>query len=250
MNRTIKYFFVLLAVAFAGTTRAQQTADSTSVTKTTQSVARVIGGHEFVDLGLPSGLLWASTNVGAATPYEYGEYFAWGETSPKQKYSEENYKLCHAYTKMDHVEGMTKEVIDYLRYIPKDGKTTLSATDDVATVKWGKGCRMPSVLEIKELFENCTLDWEVGYHGVNGYLLTGPNGNTLFLPASGCYSVMPSDIGGKDTFVYFWSRSLFTRDYVKDPYMYAYNVMVLQSEISLGHSYRFFGMPVRPVADK
>ncbi len=252
MNRTIKVFTtLLLTVFFAATTHAQQNDPaSANPSKTSQPAAKVVNGHEYVDLGLPSGLLWARTNVGAATPYDDGDYFAWGETQPKDKYTEDNYKLCHTYDKMNHVEGMTKRVHDYLRYTPKDGKTTLGATDDVATVKWGKECRMPSLMEFKELFENCALDWKANYHGTNGYLLTGPNGNTLFMPASGCYSLGRSVIGGKGAVLYLWSSSLYTKEYERKPYEYAHIVMVLKSEISLGPNFRYDGLPVRPVANK
>ena len=89
---------------------------------------KVINGHKFVDLGLPSGLLWAETNVGASTPYADGDYYAWGETQTKSDYSWDTYKWGNSLTK----------------YNSSDGKTTLEASDDVATVKWGKESRMPS----------------------------------------------------------------------------------------------------------
>lgn len=245
------FFTMLLAVAFSVKALAQPN-DSVSVisTEATQPVAKVVNGHEFVDLGLPSGLLWARANVGAATPYDDGEYFAWGETQSKPKYTEDNYKLCRTYTKMNHVEGITTVLHDYLRYTPKDGKTTLASSDDVATQKWGDGCRLPSFLEFKELFENCVLDWKDDYHGAKGYLLTGPNGNTLFMPASGSYILGLSNVSGKGAGVYLWSRSLYMREYVKEPYKHAHIVMILQSQISLGHILRYNGLPVRPVANK
>lgn len=245
------FFTMLLAIAFAATTHAQQNdVASTNSPKAAQPAAKVINGHEFVDLGLPSGLLWARTNIGAATPYDDGDYFAWGETQPKSKYTEDNYKLCHTYDKMNHVEGITTRMHDYLRYTPKDGKTTLAPSDDVATVKWGKGCRMPSLLEFKELFENCVLEWKDDYHGTKGYLLTGANGNTLFMPASGSYILGQGVISGKGVGLYLWSSSLYTSEYERNPYEYAHIVMVLKSVISLGHNYRFYGLPVRPVANK
>ncbi len=251
MNRTINYFFAfLLTFAFATSLSAQQDTANGNHVAAKAPVAKVINGHEFVDLGLPSGLLWARTNVGAATPYEDGEYFAWGETEAKTKFTEDNYKLCHTYDKMNHVEGMTKRIHDYLRYTPKDGKTELAASDDVATVKWGKECRMPSFLEFKELFENCVLEWKDDYHGTKGYLLTGSNGNTLFLPASGSYMLGLNQVSGKGVTLNLWSRSLYTGGYENEPYKYASLVRVLKSRISLGHDFRFYGLPVRPVANK
>lgn len=252
MNRTIKVFMtLLLSVFFAATTHAQQNAPaSTNPSKTSQPAAKVISGHEFVDLGLPSGLLWARTNVGAATPYDGGDYFAWGEVQPKPKFTKDNYKLCQKTLKMNHVEGMTTAHYKYTRYTPQDGKTTLASSDDVATVKWGNGCRMPSLLEFKELFENCALDWKEDYHGTNGYLLTGPNGNTLFLPAAGSYILGMDNASSKGVGLYLWSNTLYTGEYEELPYEYAHILMVLKSRISLGHNFRFYGLPVRPVAQK
>ena len=130
---------------------------------------KVINGHKFVDLGLPSGLLWAETNVGAFAPYADGDYYAWGETETKSSYSWDTYKWGSSTTK----------------YNSSDGKTTLEASDDVATVKWGKECRMPSPAEFQELYNKCDWTWKSSYNGASGYLVTGPSGQTIFLPASG-----------------------------------------------------------------
>lgn len=97
----------------------------------TQPTYTIVNGHKFVDLGLPSGLLWARNNVGASTPYADGDYYAWGETQTKSSYSWDTYKWGSSPAK----------------YNSSDGKTTLEASDDVATVKWGKECRMPSRAE-------------------------------------------------------------------------------------------------------
>ena len=127
-------------------------------------------GHTFVDLGLPSGLLWADRNVGASQPAAYGDYFAWGETKPKTDYSEYTYKYG------SDSENPTK-------YNSKDGKTTLDSKDDAATANWGSKCRMPSRADFRELRNNCSWVWQSDYNGTSGYLVTGANGNYIFLPA-------------------------------------------------------------------
>ena len=120
---------------------------------------------EVVDLGL--SVKWASCNLGASTPTEFGGYYAWGETSTKDEYTEDTYtyydKSTNKYTDIGSEIGGTSY--------------------DAATVNLGKGWRMPSVGHLKELMM-CKHEW-TQVDGVNGYLFTGPNGNTLFLPAAG-----------------------------------------------------------------
>ena len=189
---------------------------------------KVINGHKFIDLGLPSGLLWAETNVGASTPYADGDYYAWGETETKSYYSSDTYKWGNSPTK----------------YKSSDGKTTLEASDDVATVKWGKECRMPSRAEFQELYNKCDWTWKSYNNGTSGYLVTGPSGQTIFLPASGYrYN------GGLSNHGYYgnyWSSSLDTS--------YAFYACTLY--FSSGNIYpsngnhRCDGRSVRPVAEK
>lgn len=93
----------------------------------------VINDHEYVDLGLPSGIKWASYNVGATNPEEYGCYYAWGETVEKANYSWSTYKWCNG-----SYDTMTKYCIDDY-YGKVDGKAVLDPDDDVAHVKWGEG---------------------------------------------------------------------------------------------------------------
>ena len=129
----------------------------------------IINNHKFVDLGLPSGLLWAETNVGAASSSDDGDYFAWGETASKSYCDIDSYKWADYNGRY------------YLtKYDFSDGKTTLDTEDDAATVNWGAPCRMPNSSEFQELYNKC--DW---LRLENGYLVTGPNGNTIFFPASG-----------------------------------------------------------------
>ena len=125
---------------------------------------------QYVDLGLPSGTKWATCNVGASKPEEYGDYFAWGEVTPKATYSWDNYKWGTE-------NNLTK-------YNAKDNKTILEPSDDAAIYNWGSNWRMPTDAEMSELRAHTTWQW-TSINGVNGLKLTGPNGNSIFLPAAG-----------------------------------------------------------------
>lgn len=135
-----------------------------------------------VDLGLPSGLKWASCNVGAEKPEDYGNYYAWGEVLPKENYSWATYKYANEASS----NKLTK-YCDNTKYGDNgftDNKTALDLEDDVAHVNWGGNWRMPTDDEWSEL-NNCTWTW-VTQNGVNGYLVASKtNGNSIFLPAAG-----------------------------------------------------------------
>ena len=158
--------------------------------------------HEYVDLGLPSGTKWATCNVGANTPEEYGDYFAWGETITKTAYEWGTYKYCNG----DHFK-LTKycSKAEYGNDGFVDALTTLEASDDAATANWGAGWRMPTYDEMVELKNVCTVSWTTN-NGVNGRLFTGPNGNSIFLPAAG----YPCDgeINDAGSYGYYWSSSI------------------------------------------
>ena len=169
-----------------------------------------------IDLGLPSGFKWASYNVGATAPEEYGGYYAWGETEEKNNYNWQGttYKYCDGNT-----NALTKYCIDS-NYGTVDGKTKLDADDDVATVLWGGEWRMPTIEEQEELLNYCNWEW-TSLYGVNGYSVTGPNGNSIFLPAAGYYNDTELRDCGEDgyywssnTGIYYYARYLmFIRDY-------------------------------------
>ena len=129
-----------------------------------------------VDLGL--SVKWASCNIGATKSEEYGKYYAWGETEEKSDYSWATYKWCDG-TKT----SLTKYCTDRF-YGLIDDKLILEPEDDVARVKWGGNWRIPTTHEISELLDSCTWEW-VTNNGVEGQLVTGPNGNSIFLPAAG-----------------------------------------------------------------
>ena len=125
-----------------------------------------------VDLGLPSGIKWANYNVGATKPEEYGGYYAWGEISPKYSYIESNsvtYGLSYSELKSRSIIG-------------SDGN--LTAEYDAARANWGGDWRMPTTSEQRELFNKCSWQW-TSLNGVKGYRVTGPNGNSIFVPAAG-----------------------------------------------------------------
>lgn len=192
--------------------------------------------HEYVDLGLPSGTLWATCNVGANAPEEYGDYFAWGETAPKEVYSWETYKWC----KGSH-DTMTKYCTqnDFGFNGFTDGKTELDPNDDAATANWGSSARMPSIEQIQELMESCTWKWTTR-NGVYGELGTGPNGNTIFLPAA---SERHNDsFGTPGHNGYYWSRSSYSK-HVQG----AYFLFFYQFGMYCDGDERFLGRTVRAV---
>jgi hypothetical protein len=160
--------------------------------------------HAYVDLGLPSGLLWATCNVGADTPEGYGDHFAWGETQPKDTYNWSNYQHCNGdpYTLTKYCN---KSYYGYNGFT--DNLTTLLPEDDAATANWGEGWRMPTEEEWLEMRNNTTRTWTT-QNGVNGFLFTATNGNSLFLPAAGYRWDDELDYAGDRS--YYWSSSLFT----------------------------------------
>ena len=193
-------------------------------------------GYEWVDLGLPSGLKWATCNVGATTPEEYGDYFAWGEVEPKTTYYWSTYKYC-----VDDYDNLTKYCTDssYGKDGFTDSKTVLDLEDDAATANWGGAWRMPTKAEQDELRNNCTWDWTT-QNGVNGYKVTGPNGNSIFLPAAGyMYEGTLYNAGSNG---YYWSSSLYT-DFPKC----AYTVYFHSFNVGWNYDGRGYGLSVRPV---
>ena len=155
--------------------------------------------HEYVDLGLPSGTLWATCNIGATIPEDMGDYFAWGETAPKEVYDMDNYKWYNSSS-----DKLTKYCTDD-KYGTVDNKTELLPEDDAAYVNWGPMWRMPTLDQQQELIERCTWQW-VEKNGVYGRLVTGPNGNTLFLPAADYRG--DNSLNNVQSIGAYWSRTL------------------------------------------
>ena len=191
----------------------------------------IISGPQAVDLGL--SVKWASCNVGATKPEEYGDYFAWGEVKPKSVYDWSTYKYCNG-----SANTLTK-YNSYSSYGRVDNKSTLEAQDDAATANWGGAWRMPSKAEQDELRTKCKWVWTT-LNGVNGYKVTGPNGNSIFLPAAGYMN--GSSLFNAGSFGDYWSSSLRT----DSPYG-AYNVLFFSDYVDWGSNYRYYGLSVRPV---
>ena len=188
MKKTIRLMAMLAVGAALLTTACGKDENTNDPTPDTPTVA-------WVDLGLPSGLLWAECNLGAAKPEEYGDYYAWGETSPKEVYTWSTYKYCTV-----DAEGALATLTKYNTssdYGTVDNQTTLHAPDDAATAKLGNGARMPTADEWRELIANTTSEW-TQENGVYGRKLTAPNGKSLFLPAAGINS--SSDYSGSNGF--------------------------------------------------
>ena len=200
----------------------------------------------YVDLGLPSGTLWATCNVGASAPEEFGDYFAWGETDPKDYYDWSTYKWCNGE------EGtLTKYCNDsslgYNGFV--DNKTELDSEDDAACAHYPGG-RMPSWEQIQELCDSCTWQY-TKLNGVKGMLVTGPNGNTMFLPSASFRDDSPDgyvSLGG-----FYWSRTLVPYDSNSSVglgiYLRAESIGRQLDVWCTTYDYRYVGFTVRAVLD-
>ena len=192
--------------------------------------------HTYVDLGLPSGTLWATCNVGAETPEGYGDYYAWAETQPKDTYNWSTYQYCNgnSSTLTKYCDNSSTGYNGYT-----DTLTILQPEDDAATANWGPEWRTPTREEWQELYQNTFHRWTT-QNGVYGRLFTATNGNTLFLPAAGCYneSVL-YDLRSKG---YYWSSSLGT----SGPY-YAWYFFFTSANGNMFGNRRYYGQSVRPV---
>ena len=193
-------------------------------------------GHDYVDLGLPSGTLWATCNVGATTPEGYGDYFAWGEIETKEVYNWETYKYCN---------GGYNQLTRYCPYADYGYKgmvhdrTVLYDMDDAALSEWGTGWRMPTRDEMEELLFYCTSWGWKEQNGVGGLLFEAPNGNSLFFPAAGYVDETEMVNAGANGC--YWSRSLGgTPDKAGNMYFVAHSM-------SFGHAFRYLGLTIRPV---
>lgn len=203
---------------------------SFSVWSSTEPAPPVIIEHEYVDLGLPSGTLWATCNVGANSPEEYGDYFAWGETEPKNEYNWSTY-----FDTDDN--GST-----FKKYNNNGGLTELLPEDDAATANWGSDWLMPSLAQIQELYNSSytTTVW-TQMNGVNGRKITSKsNGNSIFLPASGYrYDTSLYSAGSLGN---YWSR-LLDASYPFSAYRLYFN----SGYVDWDYNNRSYGRSVRPV---
>ena len=202
---------------------------------------------EYVDLGLPSGLKWAKCNLGASKPSDYGDYYAWGETAPKADFTWDTYKWMQAghshwryITKYTFADGQTGGIwYDSAGAFIGDNKTVLDAADDAATANLGSPWRMPTKVEIAELITKCTWTWTT-QDGVEGCQVDGPNGNAIFLPATGHYEESGLIYAG--TRGNYWSSSLDSADCTT-----ARGDDFFSGGGASGKYYRYYGLAVRPV---
>ena len=195
-------------------------------------------GHRLVDLGLPSGIKWATCNVGANSPEDYGDYFAWGETEPKDYYDFSSYKYCNG-----SYDTMTKYCTES-DHGTVDNKTELELEDDAANANWGGDWRMPTKEEWRELInsDNCTWEWTT-QNGVEGYKVTSVrNWNSIFLPAAG-YRI-GDDLGDAGNEGIYCSTN-----YTKDYSNYSWSLNFDSTDVHWRSICRDFGQSVRPVCE-
>lgn len=192
--------------------------DAINVSTVSTVLYPYINGHEFVDLGLPSGIKWATTNVGASANSDYGYYFAWGEVAQKSTYTIAN----SVYTNNDSQ-----------RYISG------AASTDAATHFWGGTWRMPSVTEFEELVSKCTWKW-TNVNGKNGYIVTGPNGKSIFLPAAGCKA--DSNLSESNNGGFYWTGSYWNKNS-------AWRLNFDNSTHSIVYNLKAGGLTIRPVSE-
>ncbi len=183
-----------------------------------------INGHDYVDLGLPSGKKWATCNVGANSPEKKGNYYAWGEITTKSEYTKDN----------------------SLTYMKNFSDISGNPNYDVARAKWGGSWRMPTKEEMKELVQNCIWKW-ITQNNADGYKVIGSNGNSIFLPAAGCCTSTPRYVSERG---YYWSSSPVPFTVGSDNYD-AYHLSFTSDGRGVyeGDAMRYIGRTVRPISD-
>ena len=214
-------------------------------------------GHEYVDLGL--SVKWATCNVGAEKPENYGDYFAWGETEKTTSiYGDawDYYGFCEYVGESENIwDDDGYDVIGngsgyvFSKYNRTDGKTVLDAEDDAAAVNWGGAWRMPTVDELKELYENCTWEYKEDFNGVSGYKVTskktGYTDKYIFLPLAGFIDSICEDAYNDGVEVMLWSSSLVPEAYKLRE---AYNLRGKKDgSYEVENSFRSTACSVRPV---
>lgn len=200
-------------------------------------------GHEWVDLGL--SVRWATCNVGATSPEDFGDYFAWGETSTKSEYTWSTLRYCSDEMGSQFTKYVPSDESDYWSGSGSpDNKTRLVPGDDVAQAKWGGTWHMPTRKDWEELLDedNCSWTW-TQLNGVNGMRVKSrSNGNSIFLPAAGYrYAYFLRVIGQGGC---YWSSSLYTP--LPDN---AWYISISEDDYYVGMEGRCFGQSVRPVAE-
>lgn len=199
-----------------------------------------LNGHKYVDLGLPSGTLWATTNIGAYSPEEYGLYFAWGET---EGYPE----IYKQFTWADYKFNPSGDGTTMTKYNSTDNNVQLDLEDDAAYVNWGENQCMPTKTQFQELLNtsNCTNEWVTNYNnsGINGRLFTSLNNwEELFFPAAGYYN--NGSRSKVSTNCDYWSSIVGAADITKGKSFTGTNA---SANVGDGGQYRCYGFSIRPV---
>ena len=215
LQQNTEYYFLAYAINSEGEALGQ----NIYFTTLEGEEDNIINGYEYVDLGLPSGLKWAVHNVGASAVEDYGDYYAWGEIETKDSYTQQN----------SVTYGMPMEDISG------------DSQYDVARALWGETWRLPTRDEQKELLDNCTWEW-TSQNGVNGYLVTGSNGNSIFLPAAGYKENSSHTEVGE--YGYYWSSTPQSNSNLGAYYLY----MSESSKLSYYYA-RVAGQSVRAVSE-
>ncbi len=182
-----------------------------------------INGYEYVDLGLPSGLKWAAYNVGATTPYELGDYYAWGELKAKESFEAGN-SLTYGIP-MEDISGDVEH--------------------DVAALSWGSTWRIPTEAEARELKDNCTWEWVIVDNNIWGGFATGPNGKQIFFPSGGFKT--ETTVGFNEDEAAYWTSS--PDNFEHDPGYAAFFYIYSNNFCNIGWMSRYAGMLVRPVSE-
>lgn len=220
MNRALKAMAVLMLImVFAvSCTKPENSINSVSISGN-------FGDHDYVDLGLPSGTMWATCNVGANLPEDYGDYYAWGERYRKIDFYWENYKF-----------GMYGRE----KYCKDDGLLVLEAEDDVVQCRWHFGWCMPTKAQWEELIRN-TSSIVTTLNGVQGRLFTASNGNSLFLPATGLIESEDPHFGN------YWSNTVAVDELEETSWTRAWEFWFDGNQYHLSAFDRCFGFTIRPV---
>ena len=201
--------------------------------------------REYVDLGLPSGTLWATCNIGASKPEEFGLYFAWGETQGYTSDASDEHQFIKENNKWWDCDCTVPVLLKYCISWSgiADYKKVLDPEDDAATVNWGRKWQMPSSEQIKELCDSTytTAEWTT-LNGVNGRKITSKkNGNSIFLPAT-FFTRFPKSTPIHSPEGAYWSRTLYTDDSDAVSLYFFKNVSFFDS-----HNPRYHGLSIRPV---
>lgn len=228
LKKGTKYYVKAYATTSIGTLYGEE---KSFTTEGVSDPTGYINGYAYVDLGLPSGLKWATYNVGTSSPFQYGDYYAWGETTTKSSYNESN----------SETYDLDDDELESYGYV--DGKGNLTSSHDAARANWGSTWRMPTDEEVEELVENCYFTHTTGSNG-DGCKVTGPNGNSIFLPCAG-YRDGTSLYGEKSSGHYLSSTLVDMNGWMYELHISNYHY----GHGEVWYNERYYGQSVRPVSE-